>query len=254
MSLTLRALGETGLQVSPLALGTVKLGRNTDVKYPTRFELPDDQTVLELLDSAAACGINLIDTAPAYGASEQRLGRLLPRDRQRWVLCTKTGEHYENGQSRFDFSAAGIRASVERSLAHLATDHLDIVLIHSDGRDVEIVNQTDALATLQAMKQQGHIGAVGMSTKTVAGGLAAIPHCDVLMVTLNPADRSQLPVIEAAAAKGCGILLKKVLDSGHADPGACLRFALETPGVHSAVIGTISPQHLSQNCTLAAGL
>ena len=81
-----RELGSTGLQVSPLALGTVKLGRNTHVKYPADFELPDDTGVVQLLEAAADCGINLIDTAPAYGASEERLGRLLPGDRQNWVI------------------------------------------------------------------------------------------------------------------------------------------------------------------------
>ena len=70
------ALGNTGIEVSALGLGTVKLGRNEGVKYPSGFELPDDASVSRLLQLAADAGINLLDTAPAYGSSEERIGKL----------------------------------------------------------------------------------------------------------------------------------------------------------------------------------
>ena len=66
----LRPLGATGLQVSPLGLGTVKFGRNQGVKYPQAFNLPSDREALALLELAWDLGINLLDTAPAYGESE----------------------------------------------------------------------------------------------------------------------------------------------------------------------------------------
>ena len=71
-----RPLGSSGLIVGPIGLGTTKLGRNTDVKYPLPFELPSTREVEELLEAALELGVNLIDTAPAYGESELRLGRL----------------------------------------------------------------------------------------------------------------------------------------------------------------------------------
>ena len=77
MSLQQRPLGNTGMTVSVLGLGTVKLGRNQAVKYPEPFELPDDAQARRLIDRARDLGINLLDTAPAYGTSEERLGRLL---------------------------------------------------------------------------------------------------------------------------------------------------------------------------------
>jgi aryl-alcohol dehydrogenase-like predicted oxidoreductase len=242
-----RPLGSTGLHVSPLALGTVKIGRNTDVKYPDTFELPDDDLVTLLLEVARDAGINLIDTAPAYGDSELRLGRLLPGNREDWIISTKAGEIYGDDGSAFDFSAGAITRSIEQSLKALKTDYLDIVLIHSDGNDLDILNHTDALDTLMALKAQGKIRAAGISTKTIEGGLAAVPVCDLLMVALNPSDTSQLPVIEAAGKADCGILLKKVFDSGRADPAQCLEFAIGTPGVHAAVVGTINPSHLIEN-------
>ena len=141
MTLQKRALGQSGIIVSCLGLGTVKFGRNQEVKYPRSFSLPSDDMILNLLNQAEALGINFLDTAPAYGSSEQRLGRLLQR-RQDWVICTKVGEEFITGKSFFDFSGPHIRNSIERSLRNLKTDYLDLVLVHSDGNDIGIIDST----------------------------------------------------------------------------------------------------------------
>jgi aryl-alcohol dehydrogenase-like predicted oxidoreductase len=142
-----RRLGSTAITVSLLGLGTVKLGRDTGVRYPRPFRIPDDAAAGRLLARARDLGIDLIDTAPAYGASEERLGRLLAGQRDAWVIVTKVGEEFENGRSRHDFTPEHVRFSVERSLRRLATDRLDVVLIHSDGDDVAIL---DRYGTLEA--------------------------------------------------------------------------------------------------------
>ena len=90
-----RQLGNTGLRVSLVGLGTVKLGRNVGVRYPHNFTIPDDAQAARLLDTARELGINLLDTAPAYGSSEARLGALLGAQRDDWVLSTKVGERFE---------------------------------------------------------------------------------------------------------------------------------------------------------------
>lgn len=115
VALTKRQLGSTDIEVSVLGLGTVKLGRDQEVKYPSGFTIPNDNEVRDLLALATELGINFIDTAPAYGNSEERLGQLMtnPND---WVIMTKVGEIFEKGKSSFDFSAAHTRLSVERSL------------------------------------------------------------------------------------------------------------------------------------------
>ncbi len=151
----MRDLGDTGLTVSALGLGTVKIGRDQGVKYPTAFSIPDDDAVRNLLARARDLGINLIDTAPAYGRSEERLGELL-RDRHDWVIVSKVGEEFDNGDSHFDFSPAHTRASVERSLRRLNTDHLDCVLVHSDGNDKDIL-RSGTLEVLEALKREGLI-------------------------------------------------------------------------------------------------
>ncbi|MCX5690058.1 MAG: aldo/keto reductase, partial [Planctomycetota bacterium] len=108
MHLTHALLGDTGLRVSPLGLGTVKFGRSSGVKYPTPVTIPDDAAAAGLLAKAMSLGINLIDTAPAYGTSEARLGVILKGQRDRWVICTKVGETFENDRSTFDFSPGAI--------------------------------------------------------------------------------------------------------------------------------------------------
>ena len=254
-----RPLGRTGMEVSCLGLGTVKIGRNQSVKYPTDFTLPNDKEVRLLLDKARELGINLIDTAPAYGSSEQRLGDLLT-ERERWIICTKVGEEFQRGQSSFNFSASHVRQSIERSLQRLKTDRLDIVLVHSDGNDLAILNDSDCLDELQRLKERGLIRSYGMSTKTVEGGLLAVKRSDVVMVTYNPVAREDGLVIDTAAQLQKGILVKKGLLSGHLNSVAApdtdpvrqnLRFILANPGVSSVIVGTINLQHLEQNVECA---
>lgn len=246
----LRPLGSTGINVSPLGLGTVKIGRNEQVKYPQGFEIPDDSQVSELLALARELGINFIDTAPAYGTSEQRLGQLLP-NRDDWVIMTKVGEIFENGQSRFDFSAAYTRQSVEHSLKMLKRDMVDIVLVHSDGNDMDIINNGAAFEALDRMKQQGLIRAYGMSTKTVAGGLWIVEHTDVVMATYNLETDDELPVIELALQLNKGVVIKKGLQSGHAsNVEHAFSHVLTQPGVSSMIVGTINPEHLRSNVAM----
>lgn len=287
--LTQNLLGSTTIKVSRLGLGTVKFGRNQQVKYPTAFTIPSNRELQELLAIAKDANINLLDTAPAYGTSEERLGKLLPGQRQDWVICTKVGEEFIDGNSQFDFSAKHINFSIERSLQRLATDYLDIVLVHSCGDDLRIIDDYQVFATLAALKQRGLIRAFGMSSKTVAGGLATIEQADVAMVTYNPAQQADLPILDQAFARHKGILIKKAFASGHlhklhnvdqieqnevlntrqnsgqtTEPGTnqnmvhnidpikqSLQFIFKHQAVSSVIIGTINPEHLKQNIWLS---
>ncbi len=252
----LRTLGSTGIKVSPLGLGTVKIGRDQQVKYPAGFNIPDDQAVRELLALAWDLGINTLDTAPAYGNSEERLGQLLPHKND-WVIVGKVGEIFENGQSSFDFSAAYTRRSVERSLKRLGRDYIDVMLVHSHGDDMAIIEREEVCETLQQLKREGLLRAVGMSAKTVAGGLWCVENMDVVMATYNPTYTDELPVLQRAAELNKGVMIKKGLQSGHADAAvggggveAALRFVFAQPAVHSVIVGTINPQHLRDNVEL----
>ncbi|WP_313710474.1 aldo/keto reductase [Pseudomonas sp.] len=254
-----RPLGSTGFEVSPLGLGTVKLGRDQGVKYPNGFTIPSDGEARLLLAQARELGINLIDTAPAYGRSEERLGPLLRGQRDQWVIVSKVGEEFEDGQSSFDFSAAHTRRSVERSLQRLETDRIELVLVHSDGNDLEILEQEEVYQTLAALKQEGKIRGYGLSGKTVAGGLKALEQGDCAMVTYNLNEQAERPVLDYAAEHGKAILVKKALASGHiclapgVDPvQASFELLFAHPGVSSAIVGTINPLHLAHNVATVA--
>ena len=250
MTLPRRPLGSTGIEVSAIGLGTVKLGRDTGLSVAP-FAIPGTRAARALLDRARELGVNLLDTAPAYGESEERLGALLHGARERWVLCTKAGESFDGRRSRHDFTPKAIRESVEASLRRLRTDYLDIVLIHSDGRDVDILERSDALEALDALKRAGKIRASGFSHKTEEGGRLALSRCDVLMSALSFTDRRQIDVVRDAGENGVGVLVKKALDSGRAPPES-LRYVAGRPGVSSVVIGTVDPAHLEADI-LAAG-
>ncbi len=247
-----RPLGSTGIEVSALGFGTVKLGRNQNVKYPEAFAIPDDDTARALLFLAQDLGINLLDTAPAYGNSEARLGKLLRGDRQYWTICSKVGEEFIDGESVFDFSAEHIINSVERSLRCLRTDYIDVMLLHSDGNDVAIIN-SGALDVLADLKQRGWLRAFGMSTKTLEGGLLAAQHSDVVMLTYNLNERDDEAVLDYCQQQQKGALIKKALASGHlaADIDDAVRASLALvfahPAASCAVIGTINKQHLRDN-------
>ena len=250
----IRVLGDTGIEVSALGLGTVKLGRNEGVKYPGNFTIPDDQAATRLLSQASELGINLIDTAPAYGNSEERLGKLLKGQRNQWVICSKVGEEFEQGVSHFDFSPEHTRASVQRSLERLDTEMIDMVLIHSDGNDQRIIEELGTLQALAELKSEGLIRAFGMSTKTVAGGRAAAQQADIVMLTYNLAQREEEAVLNTCAELGKGAIIKKALASGHLmqdceDPiQASMDLVLGHPGTGAAIIGTITPQTPSGQC------
>lgn len=253
----LRKLGNTDIEVSAIGLGTVKLGRNQGVSYPRPFTIPDRRDASALLARARDLGINLLDTAPAYGDSEQRLGELLQGQRDAWVLCSKVGEDFRKGQSSFDFSPAHTRHSVHRSLQRLQTDTLDLVLVHSNGEDLRIIRELGTLETLADLKREGLIRAFGMSTKTVEGGLAAVAVCDVVMLTYNLQQREERAVLDACQQQNCGALVKKALASGHLLAAgqdrlqASMDLVFAHPGTSAAIIGTINLQHLQANVAAA---
>jgi aryl-alcohol dehydrogenase-like predicted oxidoreductase len=247
-------LGDTGIAVSPLGLGTVKFGRNEKVKYPSAFELPTDTEILNLLACAKELGINLLDTAPAYGLSEERLGIAIKGQRTDWIIATKVGEEFESGKSFFDFSEAHTIKSIERSLQRLGTDYLDIVLIHSNGEDEKILRETPVLETLKKLQQKGSIKAIGASIKTIAGGKLSVDETDIVMVTYNLLETTEKAVIDYAQQKNKSIFIKKALASGHLvqiadeDPIlTALRFIFEEKAVSSIILGTLNPKHLLHN-------
>lgn len=233
------------LRVAPISLGTVKLGRNSNVKYPKPFDLPSREQINKLLSVAQDLGINLIDTAPAYGSSELRIGELLKGRRQDWLISTKVGEIYE-GDSSYDFSASHVTSSIHNSLEQLRTDYLDIVLIHCSDDDLNDLKKTDAIAEILKLQTQGYIRYAGASTKSLSGSLFALAAMDVAMV-----EADELNELDKAVTHG-PLMIKKALQSGHSKNfSEGIRSVLSYSQVSTVVVGTINEKHLVENVASA---
>ncbi len=263
MQLPQRPFAATGKNVSVLGLGTVKFGRNRGVKYPggEGYALPGDGEISNLLDLALDLGINLLDTAPAYGVAEERLGALMGARRDKFFLTSKTGEEFDQNTaaSEYIFTAEHTQMSVERSLKRLRTDHLDCVLVHASRDDVNVITQTPVLEVLARMKETGKILSFGVSTYTVDGGVLAAQLTDCVMLAYNVGYLDEVAVLPEAEKRGKAVLVKKGLASGHlgAYGGASLLadnigFVLDTPGVTSMVFGSLNPANILTNVAAAA--
>ncbi|HEY1785276.1 MAG TPA: aldo/keto reductase [Pirellulales bacterium] len=159
--MNLRKIGASGLEVAPLALGSNVFGWTAD--EPTSFRL---------LDAFVAAGFNLIDTADVYsrwvpghqgGESETIIGRWLRRGapRDRVVIATKVG--LEMGPGQKGLSKAYILSAVEKSLARLQTDYIDLYQSHQDDPATPLEETLSAYAQLI---QQGKVRAIGASNYT----------------------------------------------------------------------------------------
>ena len=252
----LRPLGTSGCLVSPIGFGAFKIGRNQKTKYDRDYDLPTDAEVRRLLDGVLESGINLIDTAPAYGTSEERIGAWLRSGGRRKdvVLSSKVGERFEDGQSSYAFDRDSVNRSLDESLRRLGVDRIDLVSVHSDGRDLEIIEQTDVLDVLTQRKDQGDIGLVGFSGKTLEGHRALLgptPKVDVLMIELNPLETDQAPLLFEADRCGVGLLIKKGLASGRLSASEALPWLLAHEEIGSIVVGGLSLQNVRENVSRA---
>jgi aryl-alcohol dehydrogenase-like predicted oxidoreductase len=153
-----RILGSTGLRVSVVGVGTWQFGG----EWGRNFSQGD---VDAILDQAAECGINLIDTAECYGdhLSECLIGDYLKRhDRSRWIIATKFGHHFKSFMSRDElFSPADVSKQLAASLRSLRVEAIDLYQFHS-GSDAQFQNQA-LWKTLAEAREAGKIRHLGVS-------------------------------------------------------------------------------------------
>src|SRR5512146_1410680 len=122
-----RYLGNSGVRVSPLCLGTMMFGDRTDAAEAAR-----------IVGAARDAGVNFIDTADVYtkGESEKMLAPLIAKERDRWVLATKVGNAMGDDPNQRGVGRKWIMTAIEGSLARLKTDYVDLYYLH---RDFELV-------------------------------------------------------------------------------------------------------------------
>lgn len=134
-----RTLGRNGVKVSPICLGTMMFGGQTD-----------DETAGRIIQSAREQGVNFIDTADVYssGKSEEVIGRLIAHDRDDWVLATKFGNFRKPGPNHRGGSRKALFEAVDASLRRLNTDYIDLLYLHIEDHSTPVAETVGALGDL----------------------------------------------------------------------------------------------------------
>lgn len=134
-----RTLGRSGLKVSPLCLGTMMFGGQTEEPEAAR-----------IIADARERGLNFIDTADAYndGRSEEVVGRAIAPDRDAWVLATKVANPMGPRPNDRGLSRAHVIRACEASLRRLGTDRIDLYYLHKEDHDTPLAETVRAVGDL----------------------------------------------------------------------------------------------------------
>jgi D-threo-aldose 1-dehydrogenase len=196
---TLGRLADRGVQIGPVSLGCAQLGN--------LYGPISDSAATDIVEAAWARGIRHFDSAPHYGLglSERRLGDTLaahPRDE--FVISTKVGRmldpnpNFDGEQDsggfavparlvrRWDFSADGVRRSIDSSLQRLQLDRIDLVLLHDPQENLADPSQAirEAYPALDRLRDEGVIGAIGVGTKSSATLLQFVEDTEIDAIML----------------------------------------------------------------------
>jgi len=265
-----RRLGGTGMDVTVLGFGGAEIG----------FEKAEQATVDRLLNSALDAGLNVIDTAAGYPASEAKIGRAVSSRRKDFFLFTKCGNSLSSEEQYW--TADVLTAAIDRSLKDLRTDHVDLVQLHSCS--TEILRKSEAIQALQRAREAGKTRFIGYSGDN-ANALFAIESgaFDTLQTSVSIADQSSIDTtLPKARAKGMGVIVKRPIANAAWKTGAkpanayhhtywerlqelkydflagdleaaisiALRFTLAQSGVGTAIVGTKHPERWKANAKL----
>ena len=202
--------GKTGLRVSKLCLGTWGIGGAGWDSY-------SDESRMDAIKAALECGINFIDTAPAYnaGKAECYVGETLSKlkKRREVVISTKCGNKFVDGKYLRCGSKESILKQCDESLKNLKTDYIDIYLVHWPDPNVELEETIDAVSTL---KKEGKILHAGVSNFSKEQIEEAQKYCkiEVFQPQYSLADRKDEKLIRWAYEQGLGIMTYGTLGGG----------------------------------------
>ncbi len=152
----LRRLGQSKLQVAPVAMGCWPIAGITSVGVTEAHSLAT-------LRAAFDARVNFFDTAYCYGydgESERMIGRALGSHRDEIVIASKCGIHWEQGKQVTDGRPATIRRECEQSLRRLGTDRIDLYYLHAPDRDTPV---SESAGALRELLDAGLVRAVGVS-------------------------------------------------------------------------------------------
>jgi aryl-alcohol dehydrogenase-like predicted oxidoreductase len=265
-----RRLGKTGMDVSVLGFGGAEIG----------FEKAEQSVVDALLNSALDAGLNVIDTAAIYPASEAKIGTAVGSRRNEFYLFTKCGNPMSNDDQYWN--ADTLSKSIDRSLADLRTDHVDLVQLHSCS--AKVLARGEAIGALQKARDAGktrYIGYSGDNENAVYAIESGV--FDTLQTSVNIADQSAIDMtLPKAHGRGMGVIVKRPIANAAWKTGSkpvssyhhvywdrlqelkydflagdleesiaiALRFTLAQLGVTTAIVGTTKPDRWKANAKL----
>jgi aryl-alcohol dehydrogenase-like predicted oxidoreductase len=258
-----RKFGKTGLDVTTLGYGAMAL-RNVEQAQADR-----------LLNTLLDAGVNFIDTAPDYGASEDFIGHAVAHRRDEYYLATKCGCNvpFSDGP-RHIWTGKQLRHNIEHSLQRLQTDYVDVWQVHS--ADPEVLSETDVLETMLKIRDEGKVRHIAVSMAGSSEGYGYVQlkgyldwdAWEAIQIWYSAFVRHSEALITAAANKGWGTIVRGLVrsrrDTSLADdfenaeldalrtPGESramflLRFGISHPHLHTAIVGTSSLAHLEEN-------
>lgn len=214
-----RQLGRTNLNVSRIALGTVELGMDYGLRHSGESNLLSKDDAIRLLHYAIDRGINLFDTAPAYGTIEEILGKVIGPRSDCYIATKVSIPAYEGRLLTGKKLQKQIDSSLQGSLHALRRDSLDIVQIHNT--TLEVIKRGEMMEMLLEAQHRGDVRFVGASVYTEAEALAVIKsgYFDVLQVAYSILDqRMASAVFPAAKEAGVGIINRSALVKGVLTP------------------------------------
>jgi aryl-alcohol dehydrogenase-like predicted oxidoreductase len=207
MTIMTRTLGGTGAKVTILGYGAMELRGQ-----PRGPEIADGDAG-RLLNAVLDGGINLLDTSPDYGRSEELIGTYVGHRRNEFFLASKCGCLLEVPADAtppypHDYRPENVRADVEQSLRRLRTDHLDLVQVHMSPSKATL-EENHTVETLKDLQAEGKVRSIGMS-----GILPNLPDhiamgvFDVFQIPYSAVQRNHEELITAAADAGAGTLIR----------------------------------------------
>ncbi len=277
-----RRLGRTNLQVSEISLGTVELGMDYGIPVRGEHLQPSEVDAARTLNCALDLGINLIDTAQAYGESEAIIGRALKSRRNEYILATKISSLSWAGYTGKELQKQ-MEASITESLRALQTDIIDLLYIHN--ATPELIQCGEIVEIMQRAREAGYARFIGTTTYGEAAPLAVLEdgRFDCIQVAYNLLDRQlEERVLPLAKANDIGVVIRSVLLKGALTyryahlpeelrelretvnkvnslcsaqnsslPELAYRFVLAHPAVSTALVGTGRVHELKEIVSLA---
>lgn len=240
-----RNLGDTGILVSRLCFGTLTMG-------PLQQSLPL-QTGAGLLELAFSFGVNFVDTAELYGTYPYIREAL--KSKPDAVICTKS----------YSYDIKTAEESFRGAVEGLGREYIDMFLLHEQESEHTIRGHYEAIEYFLKRKEEGLIGAVGLSTHYVAGmrGASMYPELQVVFPLINVSGvgiadgtkEEMLTEMELAHAQGKGVFAMKPLGGGHLLPRReeALAYLLGQPCVQSVAVGMQTPEEVRYNCAVFSG-